>query len=518
MRVRRSTLRRAAVIFAHRDPSAVNEVGPKNKVMTTDAKWLSGRAPARNVQSMRRPGSDTFDLVVVGGGAGGLVAAKEARRRGARVALVQDGPPGGDCTFTGCVPSKTLLAAAARAAADGTGFAEAMGQVRAVVQRIAATEDAASLAAEGIEVIPGFGRFVSRRRLEVAGRTVQARRWVVATGARPHLPPVAGLAEAAPLTSETIFDLTRPPPSLAILGGGPIGCELAQAFARLGVPVTLVEAEPALLPREEPEAAAVVARHLAAGGVSVRTGATVQRIERAGQRTTLHLHDGELVEAAALLVATGRAPSGRGLGLEEIGVELDPRGAVVVDDAMATSVAGIWAAGDVVGRAQLTHAAARMGWIAASNALWTPAKLRPFRYSERVLPAAVFTSPEVGRVGLTEAQAAARHPGAMVAHLPLDRVDRALTSGETDGFVRLIAVPARGVRHPLLSRLAGATVVAPNGGDLVHEAALAMQANLVVGRLAQTSHAYPTWASAIQQAALQFLGPSNGLRARPARP
>ncbi|MGD9754110.1 MAG: FAD-dependent oxidoreductase, partial [Acidimicrobiia bacterium] len=294
--------------------------------------------------------------------------------------------------------------------------------------------------------------------------------------------------------------------------------EMAQAFARLGVAVTLVEAVERILPREEPEASAVVAEALAADGVVIRTGAKVVRVDAAADgAAVVHTEHGEPIVGEKVLAAFGRVPSGRGLGLEEIGVQINERGAVVVQDTMATTVPGIWAAGDVVGRAQFTHAAGRMGWVAAANALWKVARLRAFRFDDRVLPWATFTTPEVGRVGLTEAEAAQRHPGAKVAHLPLSHVDRAIAVGAEAGFVRLIAAPRRGIGHLGGGKLVGATVVAPTGGDLVHEAALAMQTNMLVGRLAQTTHAYPTWSAAIQQAALQFFGPAAGLRARPAR-
>ena len=453
----------------------------------------------------------SFDLVVVGGGAGGLVAAREARRRRASVAIVQDGPIGGDCTFTGCIPSKALLAAAAA----GAGFDEAMTRVHRAVERIAATEDAAALATEGIDVVDGFARFTSPTTINVDGLTIRSTRFVVATGARPTMPPIPGLRDSAPLTSETLFDLDRRPESMIVLGGGPMGCEMSQAFARLGTRVTLVEVLDRLLPREEPEASSVVAEALTADGVDVRVGVRVDRVERVdGGTVCIHVDDGTPIAATELLVAVGRTPAGRGFGLDELGVEVDQHGAVVVDDTLATRVDGIWAVGDVTGGLQFTHAAGRMGWIAASNALSKLAKVRAFRFDPTNVPWATFTTPEVGRVGLTEAEAAAEHPKARVAHLPLGHVDRAVVTGAEHGFVKLIAAPKRGIGHLGGGRLVGATIVAPTGGDLVHEAALAMQTNMFVGRLAQTSHAYPTWAMAVQQAALQFFGPSAGLRAR----
>ena len=453
-----------------------------------------------------------YDLVVVGGGAGGLVAAREARRRGARVVLVQDGPLGGDCTFTGCVPSKALLAAAAQ----GNSYDQAMTRVHAAVDHIAATEDAAALAREGIDVISGYARFRTPTSIDVDGTTVRSKRFIVATGAQALVPPIPGLRENAPLTNETLFQLDQLPVSLAILGGGPIGCEMAQAFARLGSQVTLIEAEDRLLPREEPEASAVIAVVLARDGVAVRVGSKVTLVERShGGAVTVHTESGEAATATHLLAAIGRAPSGRGFGLEEMGVAIDERGAITVDDTMATNVDGIWAVGDVTGRLQFTHVAGRMAWIATANALSKLAHLRRFRLDTRVIPWATFTSPEVAHVGLTEAEAAQRHPGAMVAHLPLTHVDRAIAVGATDGFVTLIAAPRRGTRHLGGGRLVGATVVAPTGGELIHEAALTMRTNMFVGRLAQTTHAYPSWSMAIQQTALQFFGEAGGLRARP---
>ena len=457
------------------------------------------------------PVTRSYDLVVIGGGAGGLVAAREARRRGASTVIVQDGPVGGDCTFTGCVPSKALLAAAA----SGAGFGEAMVRVHRAIERVAATEDAVALGAEGIDVIDGFARFTSPNTVEVDGRTIRSKRFVVATGARPSLPPIPGLRESSPLTNENLFDVSSLPASMIVLGGGPIGCEMAQAFARLGTRITLVEAVDRILPREEPDASAVIADALAADGVDLRVGSKVERVERLDDgQVCVHMDHGTSVAAGELLVAIGRSPAGRGFGLEEIGVAVDPRGAVVVDETMATSVSGIWAVGDVTGGLQFTHAAGRMGWVAASNALSRFAKVRKFRFDPSNVPWATFTSPEVGRVGLTETEAAELHPTARVAFLPLEHVDRAIAVGAEHGFVKLIAAPRRGIGHLGGGRLVGATVVAPTGGDVIHEAALAMQTNMFVGRLAQTTHAYPTWAMAMQQAALQFFGPSTGLRAR----
>jgi len=473
-----------------------------------------GRGIPRSGHRVPVPVTASYDLVVIGGGAGGLVAAREARRRGASTVIVQDGPVGGDCTFTGCIPSKALLAAAA----SGASFGDAMERVHAAVSKIAATENATALATERIDVIDGFARFSSPTSIEVNGRTIRSHRFVVATGARPAVPAIPGLRELSPITNEQVFDLARRPDSMIVLGGGAIGCEMAQAFARLGTSITLVEGLDRILPREEPDASAVITDALVADGVDVRAGSTVTKVERLGDgQVCVHLDGGTPIVAAELLVAVGRVPSGRGVGLEDIGVEVDRRGAIVVDETMATTVEGIWGVGDVTGGLQFTHAAGRMGWVAASNALSKLARVRRFRFDSSAVPWATFTSPEVGRVGLTEAEAAERYPQARVAHLPLEHVDRAVAVGAERGFVTLIAAPKRAIGHLGGGRLVGATIVAPTGGDLIHEAALAMQTDMFVGRLAQTTHAYPTWSMAVQQAALQFFGPVSGLEARSVR-
>ena len=452
------------------------------------------------------------DVVVLGGGAGGLTAAREARRLGASVALVQDGPVGGECTFTGCIPSKALIAAAAR----GEDFASAMGAVRRAVAAVAATEEADVLRREGIRVLEGRGHVRTPRTVEVDGATVRAGRGlVVATGAGPSIPPIPGLRQAAPLTHEDVFTLDEAPASLAVLGGGAIGCELAQAFARLGIRVVVVEAADRLLPREEPETSALIAAVLASEGVTVRTGADVRGVDHEGPALCLRLGDGDEIRNDRLLVAVGRIARSRGFGLEDVGVELDERGNVHTDDTLATTTRGIWAVGDVTGRLPFTHAAAAMARVAVHNVLRArPTTLRR-RFRAHAIPWVTFTAPEVGRVGLTEADAAGQH--ARVAYLPLAEVDRGMATGATQGFVKLIAGPRRLVGDLGGGRLLGATIAAPTGGELIHEAALAMHTGMFAGRLAQAVHAYPTWSMAVQQAAAQFVTEIGGRTARPAR-
>lgn len=455
--------------------------------------------------------TEIHDLVVVGAGAAGLAAAHTGRLRGASVCIVQDGPVGGDCTWTGCIPSKTLLAAAAH----GASFDEAMARVRATVLDVAASESAAVLREQGIAVIEGRGRLLGEGRVEVGGDVARGRHVILAPGSRPAAPPIPGLTEAGYLTNEQVFDLTAQPRSLVIIGGGPVGCELAQALARLGTQVTLLEREAQLLPRDDVDAAAIVRDALAADGVDVRTGAAVARIAGTADAVAVHLEDGSVIGAARLLVATGRAPSHADMGLDEVGVESTEQGWIEVDEHLRTSVDGVWAVGDAVGRAQLTHAAAHMARLAVDNALGVGiARIRKHRYDPDVVPWVTFTAPEVAQVGRTEA-AAADLDGARVAYLPMTEVDRAITSGQTAGFVKLIAAPRRGLGFAGGGRLVGATVVSPTAGETIGEATLALTTGMFTGRLAQSVHAYPTWSFAVPTAAAQFFGTIDGRTAHP---
>lgn len=448
-----------------------------------------------------------FDLLVVGGGAAGLAAARAANPRKRRVAMVQDGPVGGDCTFTGCVPSKTLI----ESGAAGLDFAAAIGRVRDAVSRIAATETADVLRGEGIEVIEGRAEFVAADAVRVAGRTLRSPRVVVATGSAPARPDIPGLDHPDVLDSESFWGLTERPDSLVVLGGGPVGCELAQAMGRFGVDVTLVEQGHRLLSKEDPAASEVLAAVFAERGIEVRLGAQVTRVEVGDGRVTIEL-DGGTLAADRLVVATGRTPRTGGLGLERAGVRLEPDGSVRVGDTMATSANGVWAVGDVTGRLLFTHAADEMGRTAALNAVYRPLHLS---VHEAAIPRVTFTDPEIAQVGLTEAQAAREHPGAVVAELPMSAVDRAIAAGRTEGFVKLIARPR--LKVGALGKLVGATVVCPHAGEVIHELALAVRTGTAVGRLAQTVHAYPTWSTAVRSAAAQFLFEVDGRSARPAR-
>ncbi len=458
--------------------------------------------------------SRSVDVAILGGGAAGLAAAREARRRGASATLINNGPLGGDCTFTGCVPSKSVI----EAARDGASFAEAFDRARRVVATVAAAENATVLRAEGVEVIEAEGELVGPGELRVGNELIRAKGVLLALGSRPAVPPVPGLAEARPLTSETLWSLDSAPASLAVIGGGPMGCELSQALATLGVSVTLIEMAPRVLAGEEPAASAVVLDALTKAGVDVRVDAGVASVAPAADGTTGHrleLTDGSVVAAERILVAAGRrANTDRG-GLIEAGIRLTDRGRIETGPDLSTNLAKTWAAGDVTGLLDLTHAADHMGRLVATNILRPVLKAR---FKRHEMPRVTFTSPEVASVGFSEAEAAERWGSkARVAELPLTAHDRALASEATEGYLKLIAGPKRPTGTLGGGRLVGATVVAERAGELVAELALALRLGTYVGRLALTVHPYPSWSYAIPKTAAQFFTETDGHVARPAR-
>ena len=452
-----------------------------------------------------------YDLVVIGAGAAGLGAARAARRAGRRVALVEADRPGGDCTHYGCVPSKALLESARRVQAARSGpaygftarievdFRAVMERVARIVGEIEQDESPVLLAREGIDLLSGWGVVTGPSSLEVDGRQVTFERLVVASGSRATVPPIDGLDAVAVLDNRTVFDLREQPEHLLVLGGGPIGIELAQAFRRLGSQVTVVEAAPTVLAREEPEAAAAVVAVLEREGVRICTGTPVVRV---APGPVLHLEDGSTIAGSHLLVAVGRTPSTDGLGLETAGVRLD-QGRVVTDEHLQAADT-VWAAGDCTSRLQFTHVGDEQGRLAAGNAFARGGPGGRGTWDDSSIPWVTFTEPEIGHVGLTEAQAVARHGDRVrVSISDNSRSDRARTAGETDGLVKLVAVPGR-VGGMALGKLVGMTAVGPMAGELIVEGALSMRAGTVVGRLAQTVHAYPTWSLSTRLAAAQF--------------
>jgi pyruvate/2-oxoglutarate dehydrogenase complex dihydrolipoamide dehydrogenase (E3) component len=366
-----------------------------------------------------------------------------------------------------------------------------MRRMRSLRARIAAEDSAERFRDElGVDVFLGEARFVARDALEVGGARLRFARAVIATGARPALPPIPGLAEAGARSNETIWELTERPRRLAVIGGGPIGCELAQAFARLGCAVTLVEALPRLLPRDDEEAAQIVARRLSAEGVTLRLGAGVERVEmRAGERV-LHLRGAESVSADELLVAVGRVPNVEGLGLEAAGVAFDAKRGVTVDDHLRTSNPRIFAAGDVCLEAKFTHAADASAKIAVQNALFLPTQ----KLSSLVMPWCTFTDPEVAQVGLSQHDAGTRGIAVDVYRVPLEQVNRAVLDGEEEGFVKLVV--KRGS-----DRILGGTIVAAHAGELITQVTLAITGKLGLGALLRVIHPYPTQGEGIKRVA-----------------
>ncbi len=444
--------------------------------------------------------------MVVGGGTAGLVGARTAASLGARVAMVEPGWPGGDCLWTGCVPSKALLASAARAAdvrsaaalgvttgEVGVDFAAVMARVHAAVATIAPVDSAEALEAAGVSVLPGTGRFTAPGVLAVDGATVRFDRALVATGASPRVPDLPGAHAAAPLTSASVWQLEALPSRLVVLGGGPIGVELGQAFARLGAEVVLVHRGDRLLPGEDPEASALLEAALRADGVDLRLGTAATAVRgRSGEAVGVALADGTEVEGTHLLVATGRAPHTAGLGLEAVGVAVDggATGGVVVDAAGRTTSARVWAAGDVTGPPYYTHTAGMDGATAASNAV-----LGLRRRASTVVPRVTYTGPEVAAVGLpTWGPLTAGHTLRTERH---EHVDRAVAQGRTDGFSRL--------RFDARGRVVGATVVSPRAGETLGELVVAVGSGLRSRDLALVQHPYPTYSDGAWNAAIADL-------------
>jgi pyruvate/2-oxoglutarate dehydrogenase complex dihydrolipoamide dehydrogenase (E3) component len=485
-------------------------------MMTDAAREMS---PARDglamqgVERYRALPRSAYDLIVIGGGSAGLSAAELAATLGARVALLDRERLGGECLYTGCVPSKALLhvahvashiRAAGELGLDARLAPVDLGAVAEYVQRAIRTirdqtDNPEHFQRLGADV--GFGevRFLSADRLALNGRSVRAKRFLICTGSRPSVPTIPGLEEAGYQTNETIFALRMLPARLAVLGGGPVGCELGQAFARLGSQVTILQRAEQLLPRDEPEAAAVLRARLEAEGVTVVTHASVTGIAQpAGSKvvtfTSPQTPDtrGQPQEVAvdALLVAVGRSPNVAELDLDAAGVRYDPRTGISVDRRLRTSNARIYAVGDVIGGYRFTHAAALQARTAVRNALFPGGTA----LDERVMPWATFTEPEVAHVGLTEEQARREHGAGVRAFTqPLREVDRAVTDGATAGFVKLVSAKD--------GRLLGAQIVGHLAGEYINELALALQRKLTLADLGATTHVYPTMALAIQQAA-----------------
>ncbi len=467
---------------------------------------------ARRVYSgWKKPARFDRNLVVIGAGSAGLVTAYIAAAVRAKVTLIEKHRMGGDCLNTGCVPSKALIRSAKRvkeieradefgirAAAPEVDFAAVMERVQRVVEAIAPHDSVERYTGLGVEVIQGTARMVSPWEVDVThadGRSerLNSRAIVIAAGARPFVPPIPGIDEVGYFTSDNVWSLRERPERLVVLGGGPIGCELAQAFARLGSRVTQVEMLPRLMVREDPEVSELVLQRFAAEGIDVRVGHKATRflIEN-GERTLLAEHEGaELrIPFDTLLVAVGRVANLQGYGLEELGIPASRT--VEVNDFLQTKFPNIYAAGDVAGPFQFTHTASHQAWYAAVNALFDP--LKKFRADYSVIPWATFVEPEVARVGLNVTEANERGIEHEVTVYNMDHLDRAIADGEAHGFVKVLTPPGK-------DRILGVTIVGEHAGELIAEYVLAMKQGIGLNKLLGTIHIYPTLAEANKHAA-----------------
>ncbi|MDJ0853506.1 MAG: mercuric reductase [Myxococcota bacterium] len=455
--------------------------------------------------------SGRYNLVVLGAGSAGLITAAVAAGVGAKVALIERHYLGGDCLNVGCVPSKGVIRASrmvaeARRASKELGlelapgarpdFGAAMARMRRIRAAIS-DEDAATRYRDelGVEVFIGEARFTSQDTVEVGGRTLRFKKAVIATGARAADLPIEGLAAAGALTNETVFNLTELPPRLGVIGAGPIGCELAQAFRRLGSDVTVLHADDHVLPREDADAARIIEGRFLEEGIRLVPNARIEKVETRGAEKIVRFQrpDGRGDELAVdeILVAVGRTPNVEDMGLETVGVDHDPRRGVVVDDRLRTTNPRIFAAGDVCMDWKFTHAADAAAKIVVQNALFPGPKAK---LSSLVMPWCTYTDPEVAHVGLYEHEARERGIPIDSYHVPLEQVNRAVADGEAEGFVKVHTKKGS-------DQILGATIVASHAGEMISEVTLAMVGKLGLGKVLQVIHPYPTQAEGIKRAA-----------------
>lgn len=445
---------------------------------------------------------------MIGAGSAGLVAAYIAAAVRARVTLIEKYEMGGECLNTGCVPSKALIRSARfiaetrrareygmRGASVDFEFAEVMERVRRVIAAVAPHDSVERYTRLGVECIAGEARVVSPYAVEVNGRTLTARGIVLATGSTPSVPPIPGLEEVEPLTTDTVWHLRALPRRLLVLGGGPVGCELAQCFARFGSTVTLVQRGERLLPREDPEFSTMLANAFRAEGIDLRLkhAAVAFRRTPAGNVAVCEHEDGRVeIPFDRVLVALGRRARVEGCGLESLGIATRPDGSIEVDEYLRTRIPTIYACGDVTGPYRFTHVASHQAWYAAVNALF--GGLRRFRADYSVIPWCTFTDPEIARVGLNEQDARSRGIACEVATYDLADLDRAIADSEARGLVKVLTVPGK-------DRILGATIAGTHAGEIIVEFVAAMRHGFGLNKILSTIHIYPTFAEANKYAA-----------------
>ncbi len=470
------------------------------------------KKPPAAAKKWPKPRRYDRNLVVIGAGAAGLVTAYIAAAVKAKVSLIEKHRMGGDCLNTGCVPSKALIRTAKllaqirraeefglRKTAAEFDFAEVMERVQRVVKAIAPHDSVERYAALGVDCILGEAEITSPYsvaiRTENGTRTLSTRAIVIAAGARPFVPPIPGLEEIGYLTSDTVWNLRQLPRRLLVLGGGPIGCELAQCFARLGAQVTQVEMLPRIMFREDPEISGMVMQGFQAEGIDVRLGHKARRFAvENGEKILIAEHDGAEVRIPfdAVLVAVGRIANTAGYGLEALGIAPTRTGTVATNGYLQTIYPNIYACGDVAGPYQFTHAAAHQAWYAAVNALF--GRFRKFKTDYSVMPWATFTDPEVARVGLNEIEAREKAIPYELSVFQLDDLDRAIVDGEARGLVKVLTVPGK-------DRILGVTIVGERAGEVIAEFVLAMRRGIGLSKILGTIHIYPTLAEANKYAA-----------------
>lgn len=460
--------------------------------------------------------SGRYHLVVVGAGTAGLITALVASGLGAKVALVERHLMGGDCLNVGCVPSKAIIRSARRLHEAGQNgflgldvpddfapdFAGAMERMREIRARISHEDSAARYRDEfGVEVFLGDARFTGADTVDVDGTTLEFAKAVICTGARATAPPIPGLAESGYLDNETVFTLTDRPKRLGVIGAGPIGCELAQSFQRLGSEVTIYERMDQILVREDPDAARIVQEQIEADGVNMLFGTSLNRIETRGTEKVVHLTtaDGQEVEHVVdeILVGAGRAPNVEGMGLEEVGVTFDPRIGIEVNDHLQTSNPRIFAAGDVCMQWKFTHAADAAAKIVVQNALFSFGPLGKKKLSDLVMPWCTYTDPEIAHVGLYEKDAQDLGIAVDTFQIDMAAANRAVTDGEETGFVKVHVKQGT-------DEIVGATIVASHAGDLITQFTLAITQKIGLGAFGNVIYPYPTQGEAIKRAAGLF--------------
>ena len=468
------------------------------------AKRLVDVVKARKVyQGYKKPNNFDTNLVVVGAGSGGLVSAYIAAAVKAKVTLIEKHQMGGDCLNTGCVPSKALIRSAKinhylkradefglKTAPGGVDFPSVMRRIQGVIKTIEPHDSVERFTNLGVDCVIGEATITSPWTVAVNGQTIHTKNMIIASGARPFVPPIDGLEEVGYLTSDTLWKIEAQPKRLLVIGAGPIGCELAQSFARLGSEVILLDMADKVMPREDADVSAFIAKKLNAEGIDLRLSHKTIQFSRDGETKTLRVeYQGQVADIVfdEVLVAVGRRANTEGFGLEELNIGTTAQGTLQVNEYLQTRFPNIYACGDVAGPYQFTHTASHQAWYAAVNALF--GRFKKYKVDYSVIPWATFTDPEVARVGLNEADAEQQNIAVEVTRYGIDDLDRAIAEGEAEGFIKVLTVPGK-------DKILGVTIVGAHAGELIGEYILAMKHGIGLNKILGTIHIYPTFSEA----------------------